>query len=336
MLAVEPREVLFPSDTQLRYYSLARYALIDALHLAGIGHGSRVLLPGYLCRDLLAPLHLLGALACWYEVAPDLSPAQSPELWPQADAVLAINYFGFAQDLRPFQSYAQRTGAVLIEDNAHGYLSRDQDGCWLGCRATLGLFSLRKTLRIPDGAVLWFSALPSTRTIPQQLPFSGHGLNPAQLSKARLRRLPLIGETLYRSSIALARWLRKQRTGSATPTTDPNSEYLVPGSPQPWSGLRAALAACVASREIERRRTAYLRCAEIGVRVGARPIFSHLPDYCAPYAFAFRADQTALDAMRRYAAEQGFDLVSWPDLPEEIVSQAPTHYCNVFLINFLW
>ena len=85
----------------VRYYSLARYAPLDALRLLSVGHGRRVLLPSFLCRDLLVPITLLGAAPCWYEVEPGLTPAGSPDTWPEADAVLAINYFGFRQDMIP-------------------------------------------------------------------------------------------------------------------------------------------------------------------------------------------------------------------------------------------
>ena len=88
--------------------------------------------------------------------------------------------------------------------------------------------------------------------------------------------------------------------------------------------------------EIERRRMAYVRCAATGAQVGAVPVFAALPPHCVPYAYAFRGDAAALAGLRRYAACHGFDLVSWPDLPTEIVGQAPVHYRNVFLVNFLW
>ena len=45
---------------------------------------------------------------------------------------------------------------------------------------------------------------------------------------------------------------------------------------------------------------------------------------------------SGLAGMQAHAAHHGFDLVSWPDLPTEIVDQAPEHYRNVFLVNFLW
>lgn len=336
MSTTEAWQPAFVGQGQVRYYSLARHAMIEALRLVGVRQGSRVLLPEYLCRDLLAPVHLLEALPCWYPVAPDLSPAVPPADWPVADVVLAVNYFGFPQDLTAFQAYAERTGAVVIEDNAHGYLSRDQAGQWLGCRTGLGVFSLRKTVRIPDGGALWLGESFAARELPMQVPFDGAGVNPAQLTKTRLRGLPLAGEWAYRLSTALARALRKWRTGSDVPVVDPASEETLPTSSNPWAGLMSALAHCSVPEEIERRRAAYLRCAVVSDQVGALPVFPTLPPNCAPYAYAFRGESVALAGMRRHAARHGFDLVSWPDLPTEIVGRAPAHYSNVFLVNFLW
>ena len=135
-----------------RYFSLARHALAAALHAAGIGAGARVLLPEFICRDVLAAVAAVGATPCWYATAADLSPAADQSAWPQAAAVIAVNYFGFAQDLAMFRRYTSRTGAILIEDNAHGFLSRNPDGQWLGCRADIGLFSFRKTVSRLNGA----------------------------------------------------------------------------------------------------------------------------------------------------------------------------------------
>lgn len=336
MLVAEGCPPLFINEGQVRYYSLARHALIEALRLAGICTGSRVLLPEYLCRDLLAPLHLLGAVPCWYGISPDMTPETASSDWPIADVVLAVNYFGFPQDLRPFKAYAERTGAVVIEDNAHGYLSRDQLGQWLGCRSSLGIFSVRKTLRIPDGAALWVHPDFTVRALPAQLSFDGAGVNPAQLSKARLRGMPLMGELAYRVSTALVRALRKWRTGYKIPAADPLSEQELPAPPNPWAALQQALAECAVTSEVERRRSAYVHFASIGERVGAVAVFAELPQNCAPYAYAFRGDGVVLSLMKRHAASRGFDLVTWPDLPNDIVGRAPEHYRNVFLVNFLW
>lgn len=336
MSTVESWQPPFVGAGQVRYYSLARHALVEALRLAGVRQGSRVLLPEYLCRDLLAPLHLLGAVPCWYPVAPDMTPATASADWPLADVVLAVDYFGFPQDLAPFQAYVERTGAVVIEDNAHGYLSRDQAGQWLGCRTGLGVFSLRKTLRIPDGGALWVGTEYATRELPAQVAFDGNGVNPAQLTKARLRGLPVVGEWAYRLSTGLARTLRKWRTGSDIPAANPASEQTLPAAANPWAGLLPALAECAAMTEIERRRAAYIRCAAVGEQVGALPVFSALPTNCAPYAYAFRGGELAVCEMRRFSASQGFDFTSWPELPDCCCSGAPLHYADVYMVNLLW
>jgi hypothetical protein len=335
-LKVEAWQPVFVGEGRIRYYSLARHALIDALRLAGVLQGSRVLLPEYLCRDVLAPLHLLGAVPCWYPVATDMTPAIAPAAWPVAEVVLAVNYFGFPQDLGPFRAYAERTGAVVIEDNAHGYLSRDQAGQWLGCRTGLGVFSLRKTLRIPDGAALWIGAAYALREMPVQAAFDGAGVNSAQLTKAHLRGLPGVGEPAYRLSTWLVRAVRKWRTGSDIPPADPTSEQALPAPPNPWAGLLPALAVCAAPAEIERRRAAYGHCLAVGEQVGALPVFPDLPTHCVPYAYAFRGNAAALASMRRHALRHGFDLLRWPDLPTEIACKAPTHYKEIFMVNFLW
>ncbi len=326
----------FVGDGRIRYYSLARYALIEALRMAGVRSGHRVLLPAYICRDLLASLHSLGAVPYWYDVTPNLSPTTDSAEWPEADTVLAINYFGFPQDLQPFIEYTHRTGAVIIEDNAHGYLSRDQNAEWLGCRTSLGLFSFRKTLRIPDGAALWAKQTHTGLPLPEQYLFDGAGVNAAQLMKAKLRGLPVLGERAYRLSTALARTLRKLRTGSETPPTDPNSEQLLPSTGNPWSGLLSALSSLAEIAEIERRRAAYLTCEVVGERAGATSVFAALPPYCAPYGYAFRGNTKTLSNMQQHAAENGFDLVTWPDLPTEIAAHSPPHYKDVFFVNFLW
>jgi hypothetical protein len=324
------------TDQGVRYYSLARHALLQTLQLADVGPGKTVLLPEFLCRDLLAPLAFLRATPVWFAVDEGLEPIISPADWPVAAAVLAVNYFGFAQDLSPFRTYVARTGAVLIEDNAHGFLSRDDDGNWLGLRAPYGLFSIRKTLRIPDGAALMVNDSQGQERLHMQLPFDGPGLNPAQLHKARMRRIPMLGDALLRTSTVLARQMRRLRTGSELPQPDPHSEVELPAGANPWFGLRDALRNVDVDAEILRRREAYAACAELAARAGVDPVFKELPVHCAPYGFPFRSDAAGRQIMQGFADRHGFDLVTWPDLPGAIVEHAPEHYRNVLMVNFLW
>ena len=327
----------FSNDGNIRYYSFARYAFMEALLLAGIGLGKTVLLPSYLCRDLLSPLNLLGAIPCWYDISTDLSPKSTPDTWPQADAVLVVNYFGFSQNLHPFEVYKNRTGAVLIEDNAHGYLSQDNEGRWLGCRTGLGIFSFRKTLRIPDGAALWARHSNGyAKALPAQLTFNGSGIHFAQLVKYHMRKIPLIGETVFRISVGLVRIIRGFRSYSTESMRSPLDEQEILAMPNPWSGLLKSLASCNIARERKRRRALYLQFQIQGEKVGVIPVFENLPPFCVPYAFAFRGNPRAISKMKKYAKQEGFDLVGWPDLPNCVVENAPIHYRDVFLINFIW
>lgn len=320
---------------EVRYFSLARHALVQAFRLCGVTNGSRVLLPSFLCRDVLAAVHACGGLAVWYDVSHDLTPALASDHWPEAEAVLAVNYFGFPQNLIPFQAYALRTKAKIIEDNAHGYGSRDEMGLWLGLRSEIGIFSMRKTLRVPDGAALAVRKTALARTLAPSLPFSGAGAYPAQLLKSRLRAWPVVGEISYRLALEAVRGWRRWRPGGEA-SADTLAEQHIPAPPEPWSGLPHALSAYRFQHETTRRRAAYAACALEAEKTGATAVFKRLPEGCVPYGFAFRGSQQAIDIMKKYAKRRGWDSVVWPDLPDAIQPKAPDYYRNIHLINFLW
>ena len=103
----------------VRYYAFARQALVEALRLMGVGASDQVLVPSLICKDVLASVHTLGATPVFYEVDRNLNPMGLDQI-SSCKAIIVVNYFGFAQDLTSFNEYCRRTGAVLVEDNAHG------------------------------------------------------------------------------------------------------------------------------------------------------------------------------------------------------------------------
>ena len=48
---------LLNSD-HVRFFSLARYALSEALRVSGVGDTDYILIPEYICRDIIAPINL--------------------------------------------------------------------------------------------------------------------------------------------------------------------------------------------------------------------------------------------------------------------------------------
>ncbi|MEQ1920225.1 MAG: DegT/DnrJ/EryC1/StrS family aminotransferase, partial [Elusimicrobiota bacterium] len=254
----------------LRLYGHGRNALVEALRLAGVA-GGRVLLPAFVCRDLLSAVAAAGAEPAFYGVRPDLSPDEDPSRWPDARAVLAVDYFGWPQDLSPFEAYARRTKAVLIEDAAHALFSRDAGGRLLGTRAPLGLLSLRKSLPLPNGGALVASAPDLAARLPAQIPFEPiPGRRPALKAAAR-PLLALAGAFGAHMGLTALRSLRGDASGHVAP--DPDSERSLPTPAAPCVELGRPLVCADPAIEASRRRALWSLCDGLARRAGLAPVF---------------------------------------------------------------
>ena len=319
----------------VRYYAFARQALVEALRLTGVGSSDEVLVPSLICKDVLASVHTLGATAVFYEVDQNLNPIGLDQI-SSSKAILVVNYFGFAQDLAPFNKYCERTGAVLVEDNAHGYLSADPLGILLGTRASVGVTSIRKTLRVPDGATLTVNSEVFAARLSPQLPFTNKALGARWTIQILLASL---GTTLHLPLIdwlrALVRWSRKLKTGSALPisSSDSEIEHIVPAAPR-WSSM-SRIQKLDSHLEITRRRDLYKIVSELAVKTSAVPVFNQLPDFCSPYGFPFYGDAETAQKLRLMTRHFGTEVIQWPELPQSVVETAPEHYKNLWLVNFL-
>ncbi len=63
---------------------MARYALLEAIRVAGVGKGDTVLIPEYICRDVIASIIENDANVLFYKVNLNLSPLDPPDKWPRA------------------------------------------------------------------------------------------------------------------------------------------------------------------------------------------------------------------------------------------------------------
>ncbi len=321
-------ELFAPAAVRLHAYG--RRALADALRLAGAA-GGRVLLPSFICRDLLAAVAAAGAEPAFYGVRADLSPEEDQTRWPDARAVLAVDYFGFAADLAPFQAYARRCGAVVIEDAAHALFSRDEAGCLLGSRASLGVLSLRKSLPLPNGGALIAVDPALAAHLQPQLPCQSLPGRRSALKAAARPLLALIGAVGAHAGLTALRALRGDASGHVAP--DPASEQVLPEPAEPCVQLGRPLVCADPAIEASRRRALWALCDGIARRAGLAPVFADLPEGTVPYAYALRGDLKT--ARARFAAE-GLTVLPWPDLPTALASSAPEHHRNVALVHFLW
>lgn len=294
-----------------------------------------MLVPEFICRDLLAPIHAVGAEPVFYVVDRQLQPITLPYVLG-VRAVLAVNYFGFPQDLKPFRVYCDRNDAALIEDNAHGFLSQDERGAVLGTRGDLGLFSMRKTFTLPDGAALRVIKTEWQSRLEQQLPCRNESLPLIYRVKHGLGRVQRqTGLQILTSGQDLARGIRRWRTGFDVAPPSAESEYEMPPTVAPHCRTLAALSRLDTLGEIARRRELYREFHEALASLEIRPVFAELPVGTAPYGYPFYADKTVAKLVVKIAHKRGLDCINWPDLPSAVVPDAPSHYRSLWLVNFL-
>lgn len=144
-------------------------SLLEGAKLNGTNRGTNfidkkgeVLIPAYSPQGVISPLKKIGIGYRFYDINPDFSlkfDELRRKITDRTIAILIIHNFGFPQDIKTAKELCEKNTLWLIEDCAQGFLSRYEDGKLLGDYGDLSIFSLTKTLKIPDGAVL--SVLPS-------------------------------------------------------------------------------------------------------------------------------------------------------------------------------
>lgn len=137
----------FPSAN---YYADGRQALIHLYHSQG---WQRLWVPEYFCYDVIVSLEEAGLKLCFYADYPDshedgnsLEDNQGKGCFQSTDAILRVNYFG-TRSYRGLNSLR----IPVVEDHTH-----DLIGSWARhSRADWCIASLRKSLPVPEGGMLW-------------------------------------------------------------------------------------------------------------------------------------------------------------------------------------
>ena len=115
-----------------------------------------ILLPSYLCPSILRPLREEGVNYKFFKVKEDLAvdiEDVKERISDNTKALFIIHYFGFPQPIEEIVELCKDEHLVLIEDCAQAFLSKYNDKL-LGSFGDFSIFSYRKTLPVPDGALL--------------------------------------------------------------------------------------------------------------------------------------------------------------------------------------
>lgn len=274
------------------WFALGRHAVQALLQQLG---SPRLWLPDYFCHEVAQS---------WAEVA-DVRVYEDDPRWPEprwetlrpeaGDAVVAVNYFGIREGAA-WGAWRGRTECVLVEDHAHDPASQ-----WAtASQADYAFSSLRKTLPVPDGAILWS---------PRGLPLPDQPAGGADGSELKLAAMLLKGEYLGGGDNALKERFRQLQldgearlAASAVAGASPATrEALVRGVPLPWRAKRAENAG---------RLIAGLHGWE-----PAEPLFTEWPADAAPLGavFVFRSG-TERDRVREALRAAGvYCPVHWAD-----------------------
>lgn len=319
------------------YYAYARHALVAALRMARVQPGDAVLLPHFICRDVLASLKAVQAVPVFYHVDEYLQVPPSIKL-PPARAVLAVNYFGFPADLEQLQQQLTDQNSVIIEDNAHGWLSANEYGVALGTRTSLGITSFRKTIRSYDGAFLhWKDGVDIDihalhQPLPERTDSLPLGYRARRIVAALDRRtsLPLmnIARNTLRTSRALA--------GKPPINLHHRDETELPYNRAIHLSSLTMMSQFDILNERQRRRETFQRCQELATKFGLRTPGFHLISGTSPQGFPFFVDTGDIRQFQHFVSKQRLgEIVTWPSLPSNSSIPKASPLRQLHLVNFL-
>jgi len=148
---------VFPlSQNRWYYFFSSRYALAAAIEALGLKPEDKLLVPSYNCGAEIDPLLHLNIKPAFYKVKRDLSLDLDDlvkKINGTVKGILITHFLGFPQPIDEIKRICTERNLFLIEDCAHALLST-HNGKPLGSYGDVSIFSLLKTLPVPNGGVL--------------------------------------------------------------------------------------------------------------------------------------------------------------------------------------
>lgn len=310
------------------FYAYGRIALLDGLRILACGKDDNVLVPAYICDVAVEPFYELGIKVRFYRVLTSLQPDIADvrrKIDQKTRAILTVNYFGFPQELTEIQGICRERGLALIEDNAHGFLSR-KGGRLLGTFGDIGFSSIWKLLPVPNGAALFLNS--------DGLVEKAQNLAEIQTSQERFRSA---GTGRYLLSSALTCLELRCRFPSQLfrgayqkfhPAGERDSQKEYENAKVRMPGLSLKVLGKANFDEIIRKRRDNYRfwLDRLGKRPGISPVSNDLPEGVCPQVFPVVVDDA--DGFEQTMLSRGIYVSRWPYLPREIRDNQEFHMAN--------
>ena len=161
MLSLKPKNSSksYPAvtdDGKLFYTQNGRSAIELGMQSLGIGSGDEVLIPGYHCPVMVFPVEKLGARPIFYKIqldcTPDLGDVEA-KISSSTRAIMAVHYFGWANEFSELRCFCREHGIALIEDCAHCFFG-SKNGVAVGSIGDIAIASIWKFFPLASGGVL--------------------------------------------------------------------------------------------------------------------------------------------------------------------------------------
>ena len=138
------------------YFYSARYALSAGIKALDIGSNDAILLPSYNCGIEVDAVLYHNISPVYYKINKNLLVDIDDllrKITKNVKAILITHFLGFPQPIDEIKKICIENNLFLIEDCAHAFLSTYNNSP-LGSFGDISVFSLLKTLPIPNGGAL--------------------------------------------------------------------------------------------------------------------------------------------------------------------------------------
>ena len=309
-------------DNDLVFFDLGRDALLFGVEVLGIKPGGKILIPAYMCNSTIEPLTNAGYKIIFFDVKNDLNfdlnIIESLINNSDIDAILSVHYFGFPTNILDLFCLCKKYNVKVIEDCAHSFLSKNH-GKSVGLIGDVAIFSMRKTLGVPDGGALKIN-VGSSKTYPIVKNKMQWFTEVLYLGSRVLESIIcFVGfPNLYSNRIDKVKKLIRD----TLPNRNNNLSQVNQVQPVKSSFQLKAYLNNIDYKDhiIERRRQNYNSLVLEAKKIGLKILYPQLPDGCIPQFFILVDKKKQLVSWLR---EHGVGAVTWPgpELPQEIANR---------------
>ena len=329
------------SSADCYFYPLARIGIQNLLRQIKPLTNCKVLVPAFICRDLLAPFTLEGFEILPYHITENFQIDFSSIFYDPSKPSLGkaifflINYFGFGQPAHQVEELAKNF--IVFEDNAHGLFSKDSNGELLGTRGHFGILSPRKTLSLPQGGLILVN--PHGRQIMNVLLSSSPFCKPRLKSLLReaLRSSQSPHRPLWPVSLVWAK-RRQGITGEELQSQSlPQEEYKIPQTQNTIEILNFTKSSMdFIATEVQRRRNLWSTFASLTTSWKLAQAQRELPIGISPYGLVLIFSPDIFMSIKEKILKYGIDIFPWPSLPSQLSHFRRSFYSQVHLLRFKW